>query len=60
MDYNQDKTARYLASRVVTYQQDASRGLPYELAISSMKTTKEAIDYWLNLMGWTQSKEVSL
>jgi hypothetical protein len=56
--YERDFVARYLASRVILYNEDEKNGVPvelrrgisYETAIASPKTTKEAIDYWLDIL----------
>jgi len=50
MDYSNDVIARYLAYRVVQYLIDNNVGMTYEKAITSTKTTKEAIDYWLVIL----------
>lgn len=47
MTYENDKIARYLAMRVLENRADETKGIPYETAITSTKTTKEAIDWWL-------------
>lgn len=46
-DYFNDKVAKYLALRIFEYTYDNMSGIPYEIAITSSKTTKEAIDYWV-------------
>lgn len=47
MTYENDVIARYLAMRVLQNRKDPNTGLTYEKAITSAKTTKEAIDWWL-------------
>lgn len=47
MDYSKDIWAKYLASRVIQNRQDPETGITYEKAITSTKTTKEAIDWWI-------------
>jgi hypothetical protein len=47
MTYENDYVARYLASRVIQNRIDNTTGITYEKAITSTKTTKEAIDWWL-------------
>lgn len=61
-DYENDHIARYLAYRVSNYIQDIDTGLPYEIAITSGKTTKDAIDFWLTRIldeSYTRKKEGS-
>jgi hypothetical protein len=48
MTYENDKFAKYLAMRVKENQKDPDKGISYEKAITSTKTSKEAIDWWLN------------
>lgn len=47
MTYENDNTARYLAMRVIQNQDNPETGIAYEKAITSKKTTKEAIDWWI-------------
>lgn len=47
MDYANDSIARYLAMRVLENQADPAKGIQYETAITSTRTTKEAIDWWI-------------
>lgn len=47
MTYEKDVTARYLAMRVLQNRADLDTGIAYEKAITSIKTTKEAIDWWI-------------
>ena len=47
MTYENDMIARYLATRVLQNQADPNTGISYERAITSTKTTKEAIDWWI-------------
>ena len=49
-DYLNDPYGRYFASRVLQYQKDPYTGMPYEIAITTGKTTRESIDYWLEVM----------
>lgn len=46
-DFKNDKIAKYLALRIFEYQFNNMNGLPYEIAITSEKTTKDAIDWWV-------------
>jgi hypothetical protein len=47
MTYENDFIARYLASRVIQIRADDKTGITYEKAITSTKTTKDAIDWWI-------------
>ena len=47
MDYSNDVNARYLAMRVIQNQKDPATGLSYGRAITSTRTTQEAIDWWI-------------
>lgn len=47
MIYEEDKIAKYLAMRVKENQEDPEKGIPYETAITSTRTTKAAIDWWI-------------
>jgi len=47
MTYENDYIARYLASRVIQNQIDDKTGITYDKAITSTKTSKEAIDWWI-------------
>lgn len=47
MTYDNDNTARYLAMRVIQNKANPETGIAYEKAITSTKTMKEAIDWWL-------------
>lgn len=47
MTYENDMSARYLAIRILQHNKDSNTGVPYEKAITSPKTTKEAIDWWI-------------
>lgn len=47
MTYETDFVARYLATRVIQNQIDDKTGITYEKAITSTKTSKEAIDWWI-------------
>lgn len=48
MNYENDKIARYLAMRVLDNRTNGNTGIVYETAITSIKTTKEAIDWWID------------
>lgn len=59
MTYENDKIAKYLAMRVVENQQDPTKGISYETAITSTRTTKDAIDRWItDLTDLLSSKEI--
>lgn len=47
MTYENDLIARYLAVRVLQNEADPNTGLTYEKAVTNPRTTKEAIDWWL-------------
>lgn len=47
MTYENDLIARYLAVRVLQNQANPDTGLTYEKAVTNIRTTKEAIDWWL-------------
>ena len=47
MDYENDSIARYLAMRVLESRADPAKGISYEIASTSTRTTKEAIDRWI-------------
>lgn len=47
MTYENDKIAKYFAMRVLENKVDPNTGMAYERAITSTKTTKEAIDWWI-------------
>lgn len=49
-DYLNDPIGRYFASRVLQYKKDIYTGIPYEIAITTTKTSKESIDYWIEVM----------
>ena len=57
-DYYNDKIAKYFALRIYMYSLDNKMGVPYEIAITSDKTTKEAIDYWVNLYEEQSGREL--
>ncbi len=45
--YETDFVARYLATRVIQNRADETTGITYEKAITNIRTSQEAIDYWL-------------
>lgn len=47
MTYENDLIARYLAVRVLQNEAGPTTGLPYEKAITNIRTTKEAVNWWL-------------
>lgn len=47
MTYENDKIAKYLAMRVLENQKDPTKGVLYETAITSTRTTQAAIDWWI-------------
>lgn len=47
MSYENDLIARYLAVRVLQNEADHNTGLTYEKAITNSRTTKEAVDWWI-------------
>lgn len=47
MDYSNDVWGKYLASRVLDNRKDLNTGITYYKAITSTRTTKEAIDWWI-------------
>ena len=47
MTYENDKIAKYLAMRILENKIDENKGVPYDKAITSTKTTKDAIDWWI-------------
>lgn len=51
MSYETDLIARYLAVRVLQNEVDPNTGLTYEKAITNNRTTKEAVDWWLEQLG---------
>lgn len=50
MTYEYDLIARYLAVRVWQNRQNPDTGLTYEKAITSPKTSPEAIDWWIETL----------
>ena len=47
MTYENDMIARYLAVRVIQNEHNPETGITYEKAITNKRTSKEAIDWWL-------------
>lgn len=47
MTYENDKIAKYLAMRILENRVDPEKGIVYETAITSTRTTKAAIDWWI-------------
>ena len=56
MTYKNDLIARYIAMRVNQNRADESAGIAYEKAITNTRTSKEAIDWWLD--GLTETGEI--
>lgn len=50
MTYENDLIARYLAVRVMQNRQNPETGLAYEKAITNTRTTREAIDWWMETL----------
>lgn len=53
MAYENDNIARYLAMRVLQNRNDPNTGMTYERAITSAKTKKEAINWWIEELNKT-------
>lgn len=56
MTYENDFIARYIATRVIQNRIDENTGIAYEKAITNTRTSKEAIDWWLD--GLTETVEI--
>ncbi len=56
MTYENDKIAKYLTMRVLENREDPNKGIAYETAVTSTRTTQAAIDWWIAKL---EEREVS-